>query len=55
MERISFTDYRGDEYIFVRYTTDEITVTKKKPHSNGFHKIEFSSGATKELRRFLGV
>jgi hypothetical protein len=53
MNRLNFKDGRGDEYTYVRYSTDEIKITKKKAHSPGYHEIEFSEEAIERLKGFL--
>lgn len=55
MNRKGFTDSRGDEYIFIRYNTNQIRLTKlTKSAGSGklVHQIELSAEAMEELEQF---
>jgi hypothetical protein len=53
MNRLNFKDHRGDEYVFIRYNTNEIKVTKKSKLNNGFHKIDFSPESIEKLHELI--
>lgn len=54
MERLNFTDRRGDEYTFIRYSANDVRITKKpKKLISGFHRVELSEEAAEELQDFL--
>jgi hypothetical protein len=53
MNRKSFTDRRGDEYIFIRYNTNDIKITKKPQLDNGNRQIDISFEAVECLKTFL--
>jgi hypothetical protein len=53
MNRINFKDRRGDEYLFIRYSTNEIKVTKRSGSSDGYRQIDFSAEAIEKLHELL--
>lgn len=53
MNRLNFKDGRGDEYTFIRYSTNEVKVTKRSGLRAGFHQIEFSAEAVEKLHDLL--
>jgi hypothetical protein len=53
MNRLNFKDSRGDEYIYIRYNTGEVKVTKKSRLSDGSHIIDFRADAVEKLHEFL--
>ncbi|HMB46287.1 MAG TPA: hypothetical protein VKL21_10735 [Candidatus Methanoperedens sp.] len=53
MNRLIFKDRRGDEYVFIRYSTNEIKATKKSQLSEGYHQIDFSAEAIEKLHELL--
>lgn len=57
MKRDSFTDSRGDEYLFEMFSAAEIGIIKKskfgKVQENGYVKVGLSEEATARLKDFL--
>jgi hypothetical protein len=53
MNSLKFTDTRGDEYSFIRYSSNEIKVIKKSKKKDSFHQIDFSADAVKQLSQFI--
>lgn len=57
MKRDSFTDSRGDEYLFEMFSTAQIRIIKKsnfgKVRENGYVKASLSEEATARLKSFL--
>lgn len=53
MKNIHFKDRRGDEYVFIRYGTNEIKVTKKSGSNSGFRQIDLSAEAVEKLHELL--
>ncbi len=51
MKRDSFSDSRGDEYLFLEYETGEIRISKET--ATGIHVAQLSQDAAARLREFL--
>jgi len=59
MKRDSFTDRRGDEYLFEMYSAADLRITKKarfgKARETSFIKVGLSDEATSRLKVFLNM
>jgi len=53
MNRLNFKDTRGDEYTFIRYSTNDVKAVKRSGSKDGLRQIEFSAEAVEKLRGFL--
>ena len=53
MKNIHFKDRRGDEYVFIRYNTNEIKVTKRSGSSEGYRQIDFIAEAVERLHELM--
>ena len=53
MNRLNFIDNRGDVYIFVQFSSNEISITKKSKHNDMFQKMVLSGAAIEKLQNFF--
>ena len=53
MNRLNFKDTRGDEYTFIRYSTNDVKVTKRLKARGAFYQIEISAEAVEKFHELL--